>query len=72
MKETLKQLGFKDIDQNGITIWSKVYKGFILFVFKVIGKELYVSVIKVGKVEIFIPYFIDDLWVREFDSQNNF
>ena len=43
MKKALLELGFKDIEQNGISAWSKVYKGFILFVVKVTGKEKYLA-----------------------------
>lgn len=50
MKKTLKELGFKNIDQNGIEAWSKIYKGFILFVIKVTGKEQYLTSVTVGKV----------------------
>lgn len=71
MKKTLKELGFKNIDQNGIEAWSKVYKGFILFVVKITGKEQYLGSVTVGKVEVSIPYYVDDLWVCEFDSQNS-
>ena len=71
MKKALKELGFKDIQQNSIAAWSKVYKGFILFVVKVTGKEQYLASITVGKVEVSIPYFVDDCWVCEFDSQNS-
>jgi hypothetical protein len=70
MRNALKELGFKDIEQNGIAAWSKVYKGFILFIVKVTGKEKYLASVTVGKVEVSIPYYIDDLWVCEFDNVN--
>ena len=70
MRKVLKELGFKDIEQNGISAWSKVYKGFILFVVKVTGKEQYLASVTVGKVEVSIPYSVDDNWLCEFNSQN--
>ena len=71
MKEILKELGFKETNQNGYTGYYKYYKGFTLFVAKIIVKEEYVACITVGRqLEIAIPFSVNDLWVREFNSKN--
>ena len=71
MKELLKELGFKEIEQDGVNGWSKPYRGFILFIGKVIVREEYLAAITVGRnIEISMPLPVDILWVREFDTQN--
>jgi len=70
MEKVLKELGFKDIEQNRINAWSKKYKGFILFIVKITGKGQYLASVTVGKVEVTIPYFVDGCWVCEFNKQN--
>ena len=71
MEELLKELGFKETNQSDNTGYYKYYKGFTLFVAKKIVNEEYLTCITVGKnIEISIPFYVDILWVRKFDSEN--
>jgi hypothetical protein len=71
MKQTLNELDFKYIPQKGVECWSKMYKGFILFIAKSPKDDTYLASITIGKIEISIPNTIDDVWCCEFDSQNS-
>mgnify|MGYP000895494302 FL=1 len=70
MKDLLEKLGFKFIPQDGVEAWSKLYKGFLLFVAKVPKKHTYIACIKVLNLEIAIPGFIDNKWMYDFDKEN--
>lgn len=71
MLEILSKLEFKNISQEGFECWSKVYKGFILFIAKVPNTESdYLASITVKKVEISIPDYVDENWVNEFHLSN--
>lgn len=71
MLEILSKLEFKNINQEGFECWSKVYKGFILFIAKVPNTESdYLASITVKKVEISIPDYVDENWVNEFHLSN--
>jgi hypothetical protein len=69
MKQELNELGFKYIPKNGCDAWSKVYKGFVLFIVQTPNKIL-LSSITVGKLEICLPNipYID--WIINFDKLN--
>lgn len=68
--QTLRELNFKHIPQKGCDAWSKVYKGFILFIVKAPNGKL-LSSITVGKLEISLPNIPDEYWVIEFDRENS-
>ena len=71
MLEILSKLEFKNINQDGLQCWSKIYKGFILFIAKVPNTESdYLASITVKKVEISIPNYVDENWVSEFHLSN--
>ena len=67
--ETLKELDFKYIPQEGCDAWSKIYSGFILFIVKAPNNKL-LACITVGKIEISLPNIPDEYWVIEFDREN--
>ena len=54
--QTLKELDFKYIPQEGCEAWSKVYKGFILFIVKAPNDKLLAS-ITVRQLEIIYRCF---------------
>lgn len=71
MKNILQLLEFKNIDQNGLECWSKMYSGFLLFIAKVPNTENdYLASVTVKKVEISIPFLVDEKWVEEFHLCN--
>lgn len=73
MKEfikTLNELDFKYIPQEGCDAWSKIYKGFILFIVKAPNGKL-LSSITVGKLEISLPLIPDEYWIIDFDRENS-
>ncbi len=67
--KTMKELDFKYIPQEGCDAWSKMYKGFILFIVKAPNGKL-LTCITVGKLEISLPLIPDEYWVIEFDRLN--
>ena len=67
--QTLKELDFKYIPQEGCDAWSKMYKGFILFIVKAPNDKLLAS-ITVRQLEISLPNIPDEYWVIEFDREN--
>jgi len=67
--KTMEELGFLYIPQEGCHAWSKVYKGFILFVVNAPNGKLLAS-ITVGKLEISLPDIPDEYWIINFDSDN--
>ena len=67
--QTLKELDFKYIPQEGCDAWSKVYKGFILFIVKAPNGMLLAN-ITVRQLEISLPNIPDEYWVIEFDREN--
>jgi hypothetical protein len=66
----LKELEFKYIPQDGVDAWSKVYKGFILFIVK-LPNEKFIASVTIGQLEISIPSKIDEYWIIEFDKEND-
>ena len=68
--QILKELGFKYIPYEGFDAWSKMYKGFILFIAKAPNNEFLAS-ITVGKLEISLPLIPNEYWVIEFDIENS-
>jgi hypothetical protein len=68
--QTLKELDFKYIPQEGVDAWSKVYKGFILYIVKAPSGKLLTG-ITVGKLEICLPLIPDEYWVIDFDRLNS-
>jgi|VirMetMinimDraft_7_1064189.scaffolds.fasta_scaffold59848_2 hypothetical protein len=68
--QTLKELNFKYIPQEGCDAWSKMYKGFILFIVKAPNGKL-LSSITVGKLEISLPLIQYEYWVIDFDRENS-
>lgn len=67
--KTLNELNFKYIPQHGCDAWSKVYKGFVLFIVKSPNDNL-LSSITVGRLEISLPLIPNKEWVIEFDKEN--
>ena len=65
----LQSIGFKYIPQHGTQAWSKRYDGFVLFVVKDFHGQL-LCAIRVGKVEVSIPFTIDLDWIQQFDVEN--
>jgi len=71
MENILELLEFKNIDQDGLECWSKMYNGFLLFIAKVPNTEKdYLASVTVKKVEISIPFLVDEKWVEEFHLCN--
>lgn len=69
LKQTLKELKFKYIPQEGCDAWSKIYPGFILFIAQAPNGNLLASLTVLG-LEVVLPNIPDEYWVIEFDSQN--
>lgn len=71
MKRTFNELNFKNIDQQGLEAWSKIYKGFVLFVARENEEKPYVASLQLGNgTEIAIPNTVDDYWLCNFDGMN--
>lgn len=71
MRQTFNELNFKNIGQQGLEAWSKIYKGFILFVARENEDKPYVASLQLGNgTEISIPNAIDDYWICNFDGMN--
>lgn len=67
--ETMELLNFKHIPQCGVDAWSKMYKGFILFIAMSPNGKL-LSSITIGRLEISIPSIPTKKWLMEFDQEN--
>ena len=67
--ETMNLLNFKHIPQHGVDAWSKIYKGYVLFVAKSPNGEILLS-ITIGNLEISLPSLPSKQWLLEFDQEN--
>jgi hypothetical protein len=70
MEQTLKELGYEHFEDSGFPAWSKLYKGFLMFVARS-EEGKYMACIKVKSIEISIPRDIDEYWICDFDSENS-
>ena len=59
----------KLIEQPECDAWSKVYKGFILFIAIAPNLQILAS-ITIGKLEISLPPIQDEYWLIKFDYEN--
>lgn len=69
MKDFMNELGFKYIPQEGVDAWSKIYKGFVLFILIAPNGRMLGSIC-IKKLEISLPIIIDKNWIIEFNNLN--
>ena len=68
MEDRLELLKFNHFLSDGSKAWSKLYGGFILFIVKApLG---YMACFQIGKIEILIPGYIKESWLKEFEENH--